>query len=441
MKVSISHREELTDFIDGLSHGALRRTRKAISPCDIRYQPWANPRFEQPQLESFSPQNSNSVQSQHPVNAFWDPVQSIRKFGALPLFSFAQEPVVCPQCGHVDIISHGPAERKVLGDRNLRWKCKRCGITFRWGVARGLKYPFSLWGVILSSFIEGDDLQRINDLMKVEAEGIDINVETISSDAVYSIVQRACEILVPFRKFAVRNLAEEEVKLKTVEIDFTPYPLYKTESKSRQLNLRNRRVNFHDLSENQKIRLRIGKPVRAFITGVYDVENRYPPSLITGLGFNYRYSLKCLAQMIETVGDKPQVVKCDGFSGHAKAVKMLLPDVELFSRTKRQYYGIVNNIERFWGELKSECLHPYRFRSLRTLSLAVELKGLEHFFLRPHSQLKGRTPAEFLKIKIPRSILQSNKNEKWLRLLRLAYQMIMIEKALNKRKEIREKAC
>lgn len=432
MKSNISYRETLTDFVEHVRHEEPRDASKRVSHSDIAYWLRGSPCFEQPKLESFWLQNSNSVQSQRRVNAFWDPVLSIRKFGAPPLFSFAEEPVVCPKCGHVDIISHGPAERKVLGDKNLRWKCKRCGSTFRWGVAKGLKYPFSLWDVTLSSFIEGDDLQRINEQVRREATRIHVNVETISSDAVCSITQRACEILVPFRKYAIRNLAGEEVRLKTVEIDFTYYPLYTTESKIRQLNLRNKRVNFHDLSKSQMKRLRIGQPVRAFITGAFDVENHYPPSQVTGLGFNYRYSLRCLEQMIEIVG-KPQIIKCDGFPGHAIAVKIRLPDVELFSRTKKQYYGIVNHIERYWQELKNECLHPYRFKSLTTVSLAVELKGLQHFFLRPHSKLKGMTPAEFLKIKIPRSIVES-KDEKWQKLLTLAYQSLMIEEGIQKKK-------
>ena len=78
-------------------------------------------------------------------------------------------------------------------------------------------------------------------------------------------------------------------------------------------------------------------------------------------------------------------------------------------------------------------MHPYRFMSLKTVQLAVEFKRIEHIFIRPHSELNKKTPAESLGIKIPRSIIQ-NENEKWQRMLKLAYTTIMLEKCGDLRK-------
>jgi len=467
MKKNHVYREKLTDFVDRQVCDVWRKETKRFV-FDARRQSLKDPRFEQLQLESPSSCNTGGFQLQPRVNGFWDPQRSVREYGALPLFSFSEDPVVCPNCGHVDIVGHGPAEHKVLQDQfpskntysnhqkalaqtsvltgsnnfkptriapsswTRRWKCKRCG-TFRWGVDKGLKYPFELWDVTLSSFVKGDNLKRINDEVGMEAERSGIKVKTISSEAVNSIVQRTYEILAGFEPIAIRKLTDREIKLGTVEIDYSPYPIYTMGSRIKQLDLKNRNINLHNLDRKQLERLGVRKRVSTYITGAIDVESHYPPPMVTGFSFDYRYSLKCLNQMIQTVGSKPDVIKCDGALCHRNAVRLFLPDVELFTRTKKQCYNIVNHLERFWGELKLECLHPYRFQSLATVQLAVEFKRLEHVFLRPHSDLKGMTPAQFLGIRIPRSIIQ-NKSEKWRRLLKLAYHTIMMEKCADLRK-------
>ena len=474
MKKNHVYREKLTDFVDRLVCDVPGKETQRFA-FDSQRQPLKGPRFEQLQLESPSLCNTNSFQSQSKVNGFWDPQRSIRDFGALPLFSFSEDPVVCPNCGHVDIVDHGSAEHKVLQDQfhldpvgekiysnyqkaltqasvltgindfkptriapsswAHRWKCKRCGTTFRWGVDKGLKYPFELWDVTLSSFVEGFDMAKINEEVGKEAERRGINVKTISSEATYSIVQRAHEVIAKFEPIAIRKLTDREVKLGTVQIDYSPYPIYTTGSRIKQLDLKNKNINFHDLSRKELKLLGIRKRVFTYITGAIDEESRYLFPMATGFGFDYRYSLRCLNQMIQTFGvrAKPDMIKCDGAFCHRNAVKMLLPDVELYSRTKKQCYNIVNILERYWHELKDESMPPYRFMSLGTVQLAVEFKRLEHVFLRPHSSLKGMTPAQFLGIKIPMSIIQ-NKSEKWRRLLKLAHNTIMMEKCPDLRK-------
>jgi hypothetical protein len=370
----------------------------------------------------------------------------------------------------MDIVSHGPGELKVIrlasqaafsnykvalkeasilarsndlnptsiapSSWNRRWKCKRCG-TFRWGVDKGLKFPFELWGIILSSFLEGDDLARINKEVKKEAEKMGIKINSISSEAVYNVVERAYLIMAYFEPIAIRKFADREVKLGTVEIDYSPYPIYTLGSRIKQQDLKSRNINFHDLIEKlgrrELNRLGVRKRVFVYITGAIDEESRYPTPMVTDYSFDYRRSLQCLEQMIQTVGSKPHTIKCDGALCHRNAVKMLLPDVELYSRTKAQCYNIVNILERYWLELKDECMHPYRFMSPSTARLAVEFKRLEHIFIRPHSDLNKKTPAEFLGIKIPRSIIQ-NENEKWQRILKLAYTTVMLEKFGDLRK-------
>jgi len=331
---------------------------------------------------------------------------------------------------------HGPAESKVLGGLTFRWKCNLCGSTFRWDIAKGLKYPLPLWEPVICCFLEGNSLKKINEEVKKEASRLGLYVESVSSDAVNSIVRRTCHVGSAFEKLAVQDLTEKEVKLKRVEIDFSPYILYTPVNGEKQFTLEKKPLNFGSLTKSQVKHLR-ARPAMAYLTGAIVEESRYMPSVITGRGFNYRYSLKCLWKMLDTMGSKPKVIICDGFKGHVKAVKILLPDVKLISRTKNQYYGIVNYLERAWGEFKTECLHKYRFRSFNTLPYAVELKRLQHNLLRPHTSLNGLTPAEYLKIRIPRSIVES-KEEKWQKLLKLAYQMVTIEKAVNKRKRLKK---
>lgn len=452
-----AYREKLTDFINS-SVCKIAGQQKKRFVFDSQHQPSKDIKFKQLQLESSSAFDAELENYQQRVQALWNPQLSIKEFGALPLFLFSEDPVVCPFCGHVDIVSHGSAEPKVLrrasqttfsnyrgqlkqasntnpaftapSSWSRRWKCRRCG-TFRWGVDKGMQFPFELWGVILSSFLEGDDLARINKEVEKEAEKRGFKVRTISSEAVYSIVRRAHLILAHFEPIAIRKFADKEVKLGTVEIDYSPYPIYTLGSRIKQLDLKNRKINFHDqiekLGRKELNRLGVRKRIFVYITGAIDTESRYPPPMVTDFSFDYRRSLRCLEQMVQTVGSKPNLIKCDGAFCHRNAVKMLLPDVELYTRTKAQCYNIVNHIERYWSEIKDECMHPYRFMSLGTVQLAVEFKRLEHIFLRPHSNLKEKTPAEFLGIKIPKSITR-NKNEKWQRILKFAYTVIMMEK-------------
>ena len=432
MKESDSCREGLTDFIDVFDHERTRKVRKNVSPSDIRHWLRGGPSFEQPQLESFPLQDKSGVQSHQVGNGFWNPQKAIRKFGALPLVSYSEEPVLCPKCGHLDIISHGLGKKKVLGSSSRRWKCNCCGHTFRLDVAKGLKFPLPLWDVVITSFLAGASFRKMNEAVSEKASNLELPVNSISSDATRSIVKRCCQILRPFEKFAVRNLVEQEIKLRRMQIDFTPYTLYIPERGGRQFTLRMKQVNLSNLSECQVKRLRIGKPVVTYLTGIIDEELHYP-SIVTGWGFNYKYSLRCLRETLETFRSKPEIIKCDGCEAHVKAVKMLLPDVELISRTKKQDYSIVNLIESFWGRLKSEFLHKYRFRSFGTLSYGVELKRHEYIWFRPHTGLNGRTPAEFLQIRIPKSILKG-KGGKWQKFLRFAHRIVMIEKAVNKKK-------
>jgi hypothetical protein len=464
------YKENLASFIVGSVWDTYGRSVKRFVP-DSQSPQLRFPRFKQLQLQSSLACDADRFQERSIVQSFWDPKRSIRESGTLPLFLFSEDPVVCPNCGHVDIVSHGPAEPKVIrlasqaafsnykdalkeasvlaksnalkptcitpSSWNHRWKCKRCFKTFRWGVDKDLKFPFELWGIILSSFLEGDDLARINRELRKGAEKLGIKVSSISSEAVYNIVERAYLIMAHFEPIAIRKFADREVKLGTVEIDYSPYPIYTLGSRIKQQDLKSRNINFHDLietlSRRELSRLGVRKRVFVYITGAIDVESRYPPPMVTDFSFDYRRSLKCLEQMIQTVGSKPHTIKCDGAHCHRNAVKMMLPDVELYTRTKAQCYNIVNHVERYWDELKDECMHPYRFMSLGTARLAVEFKRLEHIFLRPHLSLDKKTPAEFMSIRIPKSITR-DENEKWQRFLKFAYTVIMMEKCADLRK-------
>jgi len=432
MKAGDSCRERLPDFFDDFGHERTRKVRKNVSPSDIRHWFRGGRSFEQSQLESFPLQNKSGVQLHQVGNRSWNPSETIRKFGALPLISHSEEPVLCPKCGRLDIIGHGLGESKVLRNPSSRWKCNCCGHTFRWDVAKGLKFPLPLWDVVITSFLAGVSFRKMSVTVSEKASDLELPVNSISSDAVYSIVKRSCQILRPFEKFAVRNLVEQEIKLRTMQIDFTPYTLFIPERGGRQLTLRMKPVKLSNLSDDQVKRLRISKPVVTYLTGIIDEESRYPTSVVTGWGFNHKYSLRCLRETLEIFGGKPEAIKCDGCKGHVKAVKTFLPDVKLTSRTKKQDYAIVNHIESFWGKLKTEFLHDYRFRSFDTLSYGVELKRHEYIWLRPHTGLNGRTPAEFLQIRIPKSILKG-KGGKWQEFLRFAHRMVMIEEAVNEK--------
>jgi len=436
MKKVVSDGEKrLTCFIDGVFHEPPRRIKRKVPRSIVRYRFRRSPCFKQPQLEDLSSRNESALELDE-IKELWNPSKTFREHGTYPLIFYSETPIICKECGRLDVIGHGPREGAWRGPIS-RWKCNSCDQTFTWGVTKGLKFPLGLWEVVISSFIEGDSLGRINKTVRNEPSRHGLNINSISSDAVYSIIKRSCQVLAEFERFALRNLTEKKVKPKTIEIDFSPYILYTPKRGGKQLTLKKKPVKFTNLTKDQVKRSKAGKPVMAYLTGTIVKELRYIPSVITGWGFNYKHSLKCLWKTLEILGSKPQVILCDGFKGHVKAAKMLLPDAKLISKTKTQYYGIVNHIERVWAEFKSECLHPHRFRSLNTLRYAVELKRLQHNLLRRHTSLNGSTPAECLGIRIPRSVVES-KEEKWQKLLKLAYQMVTIEKAVNKRKHMKK---
>jgi transposase-like protein len=351
---------------------------------------------------------------------------SIKNFSGLPLFAYAEDPVVCQYCGHVDIVSHDSSSH--------RWKCRQCGRTFVWGVNKGLHFPFTLYDIVLTSFLEGDDLIRINMEVRKVAESLHIQIVSISSEAVYSIVRRACIILGYFEPIAIRKLSCKEFRPGTMEMDFTPYPIYTLGSRIKHHDLKGKNINFHDLIEKfgrKKVSgLGVRKRIFVYTTGAIEVESRYPTPMVTDFSFDFRRSLRCIALMIKTFGYKPKLMKCDGGLYHRNAIRMSLPDVPLYTRTKAQEYNVIEFIERYWEELQDDCMSPYRFRSLETSRLAVELKRLDYIFLRPNSSLNGITPAAFIGIKIPGSIV-TDQHKKWQKLLELANRVVAMEKSVD----------
>lgn len=445
-EIDTPSKEKISAFLD-------KQVPDTNSKLKILSTPLARAKFEQSQLESTASTLPRIEECQKRIRrAFWDPQTSIKRWGSLPLLLYSEGPVVCPYCGHLDIVPH-------VFFKDRRWKCRNCGKTFSWGVDKGLHSPFKLWNIILSSFQQGDDFPRINLELEMQAPGKGFpEIKSISPDAVYSIVERTNLVLANFEPIAIRKLASKEIKLGTLEMDYSPYPIYTMGKRIKQQDLiNNRNINFHNIIENlcrkkmedmtarnEKVdyhsviemidkkelkRLGIGIKRFAYITGSLVVESRYPPPMVTSFSFDYKRSLKCLENAITTFGCKPRRILCDGGGRgvHCKAVNMMVPDVELYSRTKAQCYNIVNHQERYWMEIKDECLRPYRFMSLRTLSLGVEFKRFQHIYLRPHLSLGGKTPAEHIGILLPKSITR-NVGEKWQRLLEFAYKVIMLEK-------------
>jgi len=431
MKRRISDgQKRLMGYINGVIHKESRKVRRVVPCSDIRHWIWRT--TPQSQLEHFFQSQNGDVRSKQVINGFWNPSRSLRESGAYPLVYYSETPLICPECGHLDVIGHGPREGVWRG-LIPRWNCKLCGKTFNWDVVEGFKSPLWLWDTVISHIIKGDEFRRINEAVIGEASKRGLDINSVSSNAVYSIIKRSREILGEFEKFSFRNLTEQQVKLKTVEIDFTTYTLYTPRRGGKQITLKRRTVNYSKLTKSQA-KILLTKPVTAYLTGTIDEESRYGPSMVTGRGFKCMYSLLCLRRMLNTVGSKPEVIKCDGFKGHVRAVERFLPDVKLISKTKREDFGIVNYIEALWREFKTECLHEGRFRSFNTLQHVVELKRLEHNLLRPHTSLDGLTPAEFLGIKIPRSIVESREG-KWGKLLKLAHTMVKIESSVRKRRK------
>ena len=58
-----------------------------------------------------------------------------------------------------------------------------------------------------------------------------------------------------------------------------------------------------------------------FITGALLVEHSYPTSVITDYSFDYKRSLRCFEQTIETFGSNPKTVMFDGGGCHLKSRK------------------------------------------------------------------------------------------------------------------------
>ena len=270
----------MSDFLDSSINYEKRKLRKKLSKPSVF-------KFQQSQFESLEPYNTELQICRKRVQSIWNPQLSIKQFGALPLFLYAEDPVICPFCGHVDITIHNFS--------NHRWKCKHCG-TFKWGINKGLQFPLELYDTVLPMFLEGDDLKRINREVQKEAERRGLMIASMSSEAVYSIVRRACVILGYFEPIAIRKLADKEVKLGTIQMDYTPIPILTTGSHIKQHDLKSNNINFHKLSEkfgSKKLSL-LGYRKRIFVytTGAIDAESRYPPPMVTDFSFDFRRSLK-----------------------------------------------------------------------------------------------------------------------------------------------------
>ena len=141
---------------------------------------------------------------------------------------------------------------------------------------------------------------------------------------------------------------------------------------------------------------------KAFVTNVLAVDTRYWIASPVTTNRDTDASLIALNLAARRAKYVPKKLRSDDWQPHVKAARCVLPDVNLLVRSKKEDISWINYIERMNGTMRNGPLKKrFCFRSVDLLEASAELTRIQYNFLRKHSSLNGRTPAQVAGITIP----------------------------------------
>ena len=314
------------------------------------------------------------------------------------------EIAICPFCGSVNTVKAGM--RRCKYGTKQRYSCKNCGRKFTLStIFRIADLPLSLVAVVVSKLARGYTARDISKDM-FEHHGVKISPPTI-----IRIGCRVARLLNELEILILKHFKRAFEKPMVWYID-------DTFRKTRQKHSKGRR------------RQRVGRYF--YVIAVLDEETRYCLALNVSVKRDVEAFKRTLAKALElTSGTRPAVIRSDGYAAQIEAIKALMPDVEVNSKSKDEDFSHINPIESFFSSIRKALCKQSRYSSIVNLQCRADLIRHRHNFLKRFS---GRTPAEALGIILPSLIIEDSARG-FETLIKLAIALKLAEVRLDKERE------
>jgi len=286
-------------------------------------------------------------------------------------------PVCCRWCGGTDITRRGnPDSGK---GKTQRYFCKICMRRFRNGIT--YRSRFEEWVVdrVLSLTTDGSRPCAISHEIARDSDDFLDKKIRISPKTIPRLVRKYTRITLQFERLAE---PEHMSDLWTIDDQFERFPFR-------------------------------GGHKEYWIVNVLDLCTRY---CLVSCVFPSREeyaTVEALKLAIQRAKRVPSRIICDGYEAQIRGIKKLLPLAEIDSKSKKESYGHINEIESYNNLLRRSGVSRRGHRSLINLQSKLELFRLYYNFLRPHGSLENKTPASLAGISYPQT-------SRWSKLLRFA---------------------
>ncbi|MDI3498227.1 DDE-type integrase/transposase/recombinase [Archaeoglobus sp.] len=284
--------------------------------------------------------------------------------------------IPCHSCGSKNVRSIEIRERKRKGEVKVL-KCQNCGRKFVDNLLRS-HLDFSTIATILELTSQFRSPSLI--VRELEKRGM-----RISKPSIYSVLTKAVEVLIEF---------EEIVTF------FEPTYLVIDDSP-------------------QKI-----SRGKVWITNLIDAKSRYWLACVVSQTRSLDASLEAIRRSEPLLQSAPSYIKSDGYQGHIKAIKEL--GLKSVYATKKENYGIVNEIESLHSWIRSHLPKEAVFKTESSLKTFLEILRFKHNFFR---EIGGKTPAQRVGIPFKPSM-------GWKFLLKIAIWAVAEYRASEKRMEL-----
>lgn len=307
------------------------------------------------------------------------------------------EIMVCPFCGSTNTVKAG-ARRCKYGAKQ-RYLCRDCGRRFTLStVFRIANLPINLIAVIASKLARG---YAVRDISRDLAEHHGVKV---SPATVIRIGRRIAQLLNEMEAFILKHFKRAFEKSRTWYID-------DTFRKTRRRHSEGRRY--------------------FYVIAVLDEETRYCLALDVSTKRDIKAFKRALAKALRlTNGIRPAIIRSDSYAAQIEAIKVLMSNVRVDSKSKSEDFSHINLIESFFSSIRKALCKQSYYSSAVSLQCRADLIRHRHNLLKRFGNPE-RTPAEALGIILPGLTIEDSARG-FESLIKLAIALRLAKVRLNK---------
>lgn len=293
--------------------------------------------------------------------------------------------IKCPYCLSTNIIKKGFIRHKSRLVTQI-YGCKNHIPMKKFTVdpARNFQYPLYVIDEILDLYVHGDNAEFIANRVKKDTKEKGLDIE-ITKQTVLNIVKKASLLLYNIDKYQYHKIESKEWQIDDC---------YQRVSKKKYIQYK------FDLSEIEKNKN--NNFIYAYITNVMAVDTRYWLASQVTLNRKIDASLIALQKALIRAKYEPKVLKSDKWQAHINAANYVLPNTYIDVRSKSEDFSFINFIERLNLTMRNGKIKKrLTFQRIELLKAAANLTRIWYNFLKGHSKLDGKTPAQASGITIP----------------------------------------